>query len=143
MDDADRRVDICIKLVIRMLDEDNTVKDLAVKMIEDLWFPETSSGGQKPRSTNNAQDKSQLLSKVTVIMGVSEHFRDRQAPLEDMLHRIMAGKDDTDASHLRARYMEICDALIDGLVDASDLPGFVRTISLTLLFLLRSCFYRP
>lgn len=127
VDDTDRRVDICIKLVIRMLDEDNTVKDLAVKMIEEMWFPDTSSAGQKPRSSiNNTQDKSQLLSKVIVIMGVSESFKDRRAPLEDMLHRIMAEKDDSDALNLRRRYMEICDTLIDGLVDASDLPGFVR-----------------
>jgi cohesin loading factor subunit SCC2 len=111
---------------MRMLDEDTTVKDLAVKTLEDLWFQDIASSGQKPRSsTNNTHDKLQLLSKVTVIMAVSGNFKDRQSPLEDILHRIMVDKDDNDASQLRSRYVEICDTLIDGLVDASDLPGFV------------------
>jgi cohesin loading factor subunit SCC2 len=110
-----------------MLDEDDTVKELAVRTMEDLWFQDVSLIGQKPRLHSvGSQDKSQLLSKVTIIMGVSGNFKDRQSPLEDMLHRIMVGKEDGDVSHLRARYVEVCDTLIDGLVDASDLPGFVR-----------------
>ena len=32
-------VDIATQLVLRMLDEDETVKDLAIKPIEDLWSP--------------------------------------------------------------------------------------------------------
>jgi cohesin loading factor subunit SCC2 len=129
-DDINRRIDICTKLVMRMLDEDTTVKELAIKTIEDLWFQDVASNGQRPRSsTNIAHDKLQLLSKVTVIMAVSGNFKDRQSPLEDMLHRIMIDKDDNDALQLRERYVEICDTLIDGLVDASDLPGFVRTIT--------------
>jgi cohesin loading factor subunit SCC2 len=64
--------------------------------------------------------------KVAVIMGVSANFKDRQSPLEDMLHKIMADKDSSEASSLHSRYKEICETLIDGLVDASDLPGFVN-----------------
>jgi cohesin loading factor subunit SCC2 len=63
-------------------------------------------------------------------MGTSANFKDRQSPLEDILHKIMADKDGNEASSLHARYAEICEALIDGLVDASDLPGFVSTASL-------------
>jgi cohesin loading factor subunit SCC2 len=37
-DDSTRWIDICTKLVMRMLDEDNTVKELAVKTVEELWF---------------------------------------------------------------------------------------------------------
>lgn len=58
---------------------------------------------------------------------------DRQSPLEDMLRRIMLDKEDNDALHLRERYVDICDMLIDGLVDASDLPGFVRLLVSTVL----------
>lgn len=128
--ETSRRIDIGTKLVLRMTDEDDTVKDLAVKTMEELWFQNMTSlvSGMKgkPPIPNNPNDKGPLLSKVAVIMGVSANFKDRQSPLEDMLHKIVADKDG-DASHLRASYAEICEALIDGLVDASDLPGFVRS----------------
>ncbi|KAI0290109.1 hypothetical protein B0F90DRAFT_1654815 [Multifurca ochricompacta] len=139
-DDIKRRTDICTRLVLRMFDEDDTVKDLSIKTLEELWFPNIVSqpalqklrnGGQVP----DQQDKAQLLNKVSVIMSVAANFRDRQSPLEDVLHKIMVSKEDNEASQLHARYGEICEALIDGLVDASELPGFtvincIRTIYL-------------
>lgn len=100
-----------------MGDEDDGVKDLAVKTIEELWFQGLASG--------SILDKSQLLAKVTVVMGVASRFKDRNSHLEDMLHRIISEKSLNDASILHGRYVEICEALIDGLVDASDLPDFV------------------
>ncbi|THH23071.1 hypothetical protein EUX98_g8109 [Antrodiella citrinella] len=129
-------VDVCTRLVLRILDEDDSVKDLATKAIEELWFNDAHPIANAPkRQTMNAQDKSSLLSKVTVIMGVSATFKDRQSPLEDLLHQIMVGKSTDETSTLHLRYAEICEALIDGLVDASELPGFtvvncVRTIHL-------------
>ena len=118
-----------------MLDEDETVKDLAIKTIEELWFPPLPLASvlkSRTRTTapaNNSHDKTALLSKVAVIMGTSANFKDRQSPLEDILHKIMADKDGNEASSLDACYAEICEALIDGLVDASDLPGFVSIAS--------------
>ena len=134
-DDIKRRTDICTKLVLRLFDEDDTVKDLSIKTLEELWFPSTifQPSPQKPRNTTQGpdqHDKTQLLNKVSVIMGVAASFRDRQSPLEDVLHKIMAPKEGADAGQLHARYNEICEALIDGLVDASELPGFVRDPSL-------------
>lgn len=132
-DETSRRIDIGTKLVLRMTDEDDTVKDLAVKTMEELWFQNITSLASaikgKPPVPNSLNDKGPLLSKVAVIMGVSSNFKDRQSPLEDMLHKIIADKDG-DVPHLRASYAEICEALIDGLVDASDLPGFVRSYQL-------------
>jgi cohesin loading factor subunit SCC2 len=136
-EDSARRTDICTRLVQRMMDEDDTVKDLAVKTIEELWFQESQSvpspQKQKSRPTPNlVHEKGPLLAKVAVIMAVSASFKDRQSPLEDVLHRIMADKEGTAATSLHARYTEICEVLIDGLVDASDLPGFVRPPSFKL-----------
>jgi len=111
-----------------MLDEDETIKDLAIKSIEELWFPPLplqSALKNRTTTTSDALDKTTLLSKVSVIMGTAANFKDRQSPLEDMLHKIMADKEGTEKSSLHTRYSEICEALIDGLVDASDLPGFV------------------
>jgi cohesin loading factor subunit SCC2 len=144
-DDIKRRTDICTKLVLRMFDEDDTVKDLSIKTLEELWFPSTASQPalQKPRNgTQGADqhDKTQLLSKVSVIMGVAASFRDRQSPLEDVLHKIMASKEDADAGQLHARYSEICEALIDGLVDASELPGFTVINCIRTIYLLSSAY---
>jgi hypothetical protein len=116
-----------------MMDEDDTVKDLTVKTIEELWFQNTTPlpSALKSRtsaSLSNPHNKSVLLSKVAVIMGVSANFKDRHSPLEDMLHKIMADKQN-ETSSLHDRYAEICETLIDGLVDASDLPGFVGSLS--------------
>jgi len=133
INDDQRRIDICTKLVLRMYDEDDTVKDLAIKTIEELWFHEASSPlAQKSRSSEtpgSSMDKIELLKKVCIIMGVSANFKDRQSPLEDILHKIMVGKEGSETSDLHDRYGEICEILIDGLVDASDLPGFVRVLN--------------
>jgi cohesin loading factor subunit SCC2 len=130
IDDNTRRIDIATRLLLRMLDEDDTVKDLAMKTIEELWFPSTtvppSALRSRPGASSvNVHDKGPLLTKVAVIMGTSANFKDRQSPLEDVLHRIMVDKNGQEAASLHARYTEICETLIDGLVDASDLPGFV------------------
>ncbi|KAF4581480.1 Sister chromatid cohesion protein 2 [Pleurotus pulmonarius] len=139
-EDIPRRIDIATRLVLRNFDEDDTVKDLAVKSIEELWFqnPLPPSVLKKGGSSNNANatsTKGPLLNRVSVVMGVAANFRDRQSPLEDTLHKIVADKQDSEAASLHARYSEICEALIDGLVDDSDLPGFtvlncIRTIYL-------------
>ena len=140
-EDLERRVDICTKLVLRMLDEDDTVKDLAVKTMEELWFQNVPSQNVafkgKPPSSSNTHDKTSLLTKVSVIMGASAHFRDKQSPLEDLLHKIMSSQSSTDAPSMHVKYSEICETLIDGLVDASDLPGFVSVtlVSKTILVL--------
>ncbi|PCH40319.1 hypothetical protein WOLCODRAFT_67627 [Wolfiporia cocos MD-104 SS10] len=134
-EERSRRIDICIRIVLRMGDEDDTVKDLAIKTMEELWFQDSALITLKAKTAGTMQDKSELLSKVTVIMGVSGFFKDRHSPLEDLLHQVIASKEGNEASMLHKRYAEICEALIDGLVDASDLPGFtviscVRTICL-------------
>lgn len=119
-EDRGARIDICARIVLRMLDEDDTVKDLAIKTVEELWFTTATSPLKSSQS-----NKTELLTKVAVIMGVAAQFKDRQSPLEDLLHRIMADKSEQDRSALHQRYVEVCETLIDGLVDASDLPGFV------------------
>jgi cohesin loading factor subunit SCC2 len=127
-EDTGRRVDISTRLILRMQDEDASVTDLAVKTMEELWFHDAMpllNPKAKASTLNNSQGNDVLLAKVVVIMGVSANFKDRHSPFENMLHQIMADKEGTEASLLHARYTEICEVLIDGLVDASDLPGFV------------------
>ncbi|KAF8507524.1 hypothetical protein BU17DRAFT_57352 [Hysterangium stoloniferum] len=124
----DRRVDICTKLVLRMNDEDDTVKELAMKTIEDIWFGD-SQGQDIPKASGRSissplNERSQLLSKVSVIMGVSSQFRDRQSPLEELLHKVIVDKDGKESQSIHNRYIEIGNVLIDCLVDDQELPGF-------------------
>jgi cohesin loading factor subunit SCC2 len=121
-------IDIATRLVLRILDEDETVKDIASRSIEELWFTPSLPSAMKNRAhtgTSKPHDKTALITKVSVIMGTAANFKDRQSPLEDVLHKIIAGKEGPQRMSLHARYEEICQALIEGLVDASDLPGFV------------------
>ena len=123
-DDTGHRIDICTKLTMRWFDEDPSVKELAVKTLEELWFHDPCVTGPK-----RERSKEEVTSTVAVIMGVLVGFRERQSPMEDILHKMMLEKQESDIALLRSRYAEICDTLIDGLVDASDVPGFVSPIS--------------
>ena len=131
-----------------MIDEDDTVKDFAVKTVEELWFrdgvPTVPSQKSRTQSgSGRSPERSDLQAKVTVIMGVVANFKDRQSPIEDLLHQIMDEKDVNEMTTLHNRYSEICQTLIDGLVDASDLPGFVCIVFGRLtICVLTSCF-RP
>lgn len=108
---------------MRWFDEDPSVKELAVKTLEELWFHNPSVTGPK-----RERSKVEISSTVAVIMGVLAGFRERQSLLEDILHKMMLEKQESDVTLLRSRYVEICDMLIDGLVDASDVPGFVSPL---------------
>ena len=119
-DDTGHRIDICTKLMMRWFDEDPSVKELAVKTLEELWFHDYSAAGSK-----RERSKPEISSTVAVIIGVLAGFRERQSPLEDILHKMMVEKQESEIVLLRSRCVEICDMLIDGLVDASDAPGFV------------------
>ena len=111
---------------MRWFDEDPSIKELAVKTLEELWFHDPSLAGPK-----RERSKAETSSTVAVIMGVLAGFRERQSPLEDILHKIVLEKQESDIAFLRSRYIEICDMLIDGLVDASDVPGFVSPIQIS------------
>ncbi|ELU38190.1 proline-rich protein Rad9 [Rhizoctonia solani AG-1 IA] len=135
-DNHQRRVDICTKLVLRLFDEDDGIKDLAISTIEELWFcdiPESNSGKRvNSRETGTFTSRS-MTGKISVIMGVNANFRDRHSPLEDMLHEIISRKNDRDSSAIVRQYVDVCDALTDSLVDAQEIPGFsvvncIRTV---------------
>ncbi|KAI0823297.1 hypothetical protein BC628DRAFT_1504458 [Trametes gibbosa] len=136
-EDRDTRIDICMRIALRMHDEDDTVKDLAIKTIEELWFVSPASA---PRSNGIPQEKSDLLTKVAIIMGVAAKFKGGQSPLEDLLHRVMADKEENDRAPLHQRYVEVCETLIDGLVDASDLPGFTVLNCVQTIYLFTSAY---
>ncbi|CAE6432892.1 unnamed protein product [Rhizoctonia solani] len=135
-DNHQRRVDICTKLVLRLFDEDDGIKDLAINTIEELWFSdnhESSSGKRGANRETGASANGYMTTKISVIMGVNANFRDRHSPLEDMLHEIISRKGDKDSGPIVQQYVDVCDALTDSLVDAQEIPGFsvvncIRTV---------------
>ncbi|KAJ1303221.1 hypothetical protein OPQ81_011419 [Rhizoctonia solani] len=135
-DSHQRRVDICTKLVLRLFDEDDVIKDLAINTIEELWFSDTNESGSGKRTANRengASANGHMTTKISVIMGVNGNFRDRHSPLEDMLHEIISRKGDKDSGSIVQQYVDVCDALTDTLVDAQEIPGFsvvncIRTV---------------
>ncbi|TRM61170.1 hypothetical protein BD626DRAFT_502962 [Schizophyllum amplum] len=133
--EQEKRCDIARRIILRQLDEDDSVKDLAIKTIEELWFAPSPMAPSRNKTRDTADTRAALLSKVAIIMAVAGQFNDRQSPLEEVLHKIVSDNEASDAQFVRDRYLEVCHTLIDGLVDNSDLPGFtvlncVKTIYL-------------
>ena len=113
-----RQIDIAVKLVSRMSDDDDSVKvrklsycstralhksqDLSVKSLEELWFAETKStnpdrqNGNRGRSpvVENVDGDYRLSTEETykgiaaVITGVAMVLGDRHSPLEDFFHQV-------------------------------------------------------
>ncbi|KAL4249287.1 Sister chromatid cohesion protein [Abortiporus biennis] len=87
--DANTRTDICHRLVVRYGDEEESVKDLAVKTIEELWFHDTSPvGNQRTKSISNGPSQ-ELMDRITVIVGVVFRLKERPSLVEDVLRSIM------------------------------------------------------
>ncbi|KAG8957597.1 Sister chromatid cohesion protein 2 [Tulasnella sp. 419] len=134
--DGSRQVDICTKLVSRMSDEDDTVKELAMKTLEELWFgeatlPSNPKNTQRirvsagPEESKEEQVENRARSTAFVIMSVAGNFGDRHSPVEDLLHQVVASKEGSQAkSTVLERYKETLDALINSLVDGQSYPGF-------------------
>ncbi|EJU03190.1 ARM repeat-containing protein [Dacryopinax primogenitus] len=111
-DDRARKTDICVKMIQRMLDEDETVKDLAIKSMEEMWFPSVVAN---PRSSSQPPGED-----MRVFMEVVGAFKDRTSMLEDLLRQILLDKNRKDDSIIIQRYSALCDSLINCLVDDPD-----------------------
>lgn len=104
-------------------------QDLAVKTMEELWFT----------APNTSQARTDILSSIPVILGVCEAFKDKQSQFEELLSSMISNKDGKEKgaqNTLKGRFSDLCDALIDGLLDASEIPNFVRIHKDNRVFLL-------
>jgi hypothetical protein len=69
-----------------------------MKTLGELWFPssrdEAAAKANIRTTSNSVEEVTEMLTrdpvaeKVSVIMGVSDKFPDRQSPLEDFLHQV-------------------------------------------------------
>ncbi|KZS93606.1 hypothetical protein SISNIDRAFT_485224 [Sistotremastrum niveocremeum HHB9708] len=140
--DVDRRVDVITRLTMRIHDEDDNVKDLAIKTIEELWFTSTAEN-LEARNSRTAEygfdTKSRLAAKVSVIVKMIGEFQDRPT-LEDLLHKIITEKDGKEPVVIQKQYTEICDFLTDSLVDANESAGQNIVASIKTIYVFSSAY---
>ncbi|BGP51653.1 Sister chromatid cohesion protein 2 [Rhodotorula kratochvilovae] len=124
--EEEHKVDISRKLVYRVLDEDDGIKELAVETIEEIWF------GPPPKGAAQEADASlaQLASIITQTAGV---FKDRPPPVDEALRLIMAKHAEKGTQPPLDRLRVIMESLIDGLVEDErdmDLVAVIKTVYL-------------
>ncbi|GAA5983631.1 hypothetical protein JCM10908_000358 [Rhodotorula pacifica] len=120
IDDEATRVDICRKLVCRVLDEDDGIKELAVDAIEELWF----GAARKTHTTDSAQ----LARIITLTCGSAE---DRPPPVDDAMRLIMAKHVEKGTEPPLDRLREVVETLVDCLVENKndmDLVSGIKTV---------------
>ncbi|GAA6060785.1 hypothetical protein JCM10212_005434 [Sporobolomyces blumeae] len=121
IDDDKLRIEICRRLVYRVLDEDDGIKDLAIDAVEELWF------AQPLNNFNNTQ-----YSLSSVIMNVVGVHDGRAPPVEEALRLIMSKHAEKGTAAPLDRLRQVMEELVDSLVESDgekDVIACVRTVS--------------
>ncbi|GJN94290.1 hypothetical protein Rhopal_007364-T1 [Rhodotorula paludigena] len=125
VDDEKHRLEISRRLVYRVLDEDDGIKELAIETLEDLWFG-------SPVKNAAAQDSNdavaQLASIITQTAGV---YKERAPPVDEALRLIMAKHMEKGTEPPLERLRLVIESLIDGLVEDErdmDLVAGIKTV---------------
>ncbi|GAA5958783.1 hypothetical protein JCM21900_004761 [Sporobolomyces salmonicolor] len=129
VDDEALRIDICRRLVYRVLDEDDGIKELAVDAIEDLWF---SSAPKGAASAANQDQAARLASLSNIVMQVAGMFKERPPPVDEALRMIMAKHAEKGTKAPLERLREVMESLIDGLVEddrPTNVVACVKTVA--------------
>ncbi|GAA5875871.1 hypothetical protein JCM1840_002960 [Sporobolomyces johnsonii] len=129
VDDEALRIDICRRLVYRVLDEDDGIKELAVDAVEDLWFSPAPKGAA---SAVNQDQAARLASLSNVVMQVAGVFKERPPPVDEALRMIMAKHAEKGTEAPLERLREVMESLIDGLVEddrTTNVVACVKTVA--------------
>ncbi|BGP35332.1 Sister chromatid cohesion protein 2 [Rhodotorula toruloides] len=124
VDDEEQRVDICRRLVYRVLDEDDGIKELAVDAVEDLWF------GATPKSAQQ-DDAGRLAQLASIITQTTGNFKERAPPVDEALRAIMAKHTEKGTKPPLDRLREVIESLVDGLVEddrSMNLVAGIKTV---------------
>ncbi|KPV73441.1 uncharacterized protein RHOBADRAFT_55179 [Rhodotorula graminis WP1] len=122
----EHKVDISRKLVYRVLDEDDGIKDLAIDALEDIWFSTPSKNVAK----DSIDSLAQLASIITQTAGV---FKDRPPPVDEALRLIMSKHAEKGTEPPLERLKLVMESLIDGLVEDErnmDVVAGIKTVFL-------------
>lgn len=91
MEDTNARIEICKKLVGRVNDEDDGVKELAATAVEEIWFSSKLAskrkGGDGEREATPVE-KRETASKAHIMMAVAGSFREKPSPLEEIVRLV-------------------------------------------------------
>ncbi|KAK4330559.1 Sister chromatid cohesion protein 2 [Rhodotorula toruloides] len=124
VDDEEQRIDICRRLVYRVLDEDDGIKELAVDAVGDLWF------GATPKSAQQ-DDAARLTQLASIITQTTGNFKERPPPVDEALRAIMAKHAEKGTKPPLDRLREVIESLVDGLVEddrSMNLVAGIKTV---------------
>ncbi|GAA5844309.1 hypothetical protein JCM9279_001763 [Rhodotorula babjevae] len=124
--DEEHKVDISRKLVYRVLDEDDGIKELALDALEEVWFSTPSKNAAK----DSVDSLAQLAGVITQTAGI---FKERPPPVDEALRLIMAKHAEKGTEPPLDRLKLIMESLIDGLVEDErdmDVVAGVKTVFL-------------
>ena len=146
LEDDNLRVELCVRVVRSVADEDSGLQQLALNAVGEMWFgltsiqesdhsvlPSTTERAtpvkkeQKSRSETGTPSVSgvsesetgldDLACHASIIMKVCGQLRERPSPLEEVFRRIMRGQADEAAANILLRkFKGLVERLIDGLV---------------------------
>jgi cohesin loading factor subunit SCC2 len=137
--DYNRQIEIAVRLAQRVSDEDDGVKELAVRTLQEIWFEEQlplpTTPSRNKSSASNTDNQMSIQNRVVVIMGVAAN---RHTAVETLLHTIIGNK--SGSAPLLGQYSQMCQVLIEGLIDATDLPGFSVYNCVKTLYLFTSAY---
>ncbi|GAA5984976.1 hypothetical protein JCM11641_005602 [Rhodosporidiobolus odoratus] len=127
VDSEEQKTEISKRLVFRVLDEDDNIKDLAVEAIEDLWF------GPPPKASSGvSQDSLDEIARLAqVILETTGVYRERAPPVDEALKLIMLKHAEKGSAPPLDRVKSVVETLIDGLVENDremDLVAGVKTV---------------
>lgn len=128
------QIAISTKLVWRITDEDDGIKELAVDALEDLWF----SQPLLPARESASEGKSGIAHLASVIMSVSGADQTRPPPVDEILRAIIAKHLEKGTKAPLERLRQVTESLIDGLVEDDEslvsLENLLHEGFLTFLF---------
>lgn len=132
--DPAARIDICRRLVARVNDEDDGVKDLAASAVEELCFSSKTLGKRKAGdSDETALEKRDTASRASIVMAVAGTFREKPSPLEETVRLIISkhknpknNKSKDSMAIFVANLKALVEALVDALIDESGDDAKVR-----------------
>ncbi|KAH8915687.1 ARM repeat-containing protein [Atractiella rhizophila] len=114
---TETRAEISKRLLSRVMDEDDNVKESAMQAVEELWFNKSSKA-----------DAAEISSRAAVLMAVAG-----TSPLDEAIKFILKQNEDQQSPYIFQNIQAIFESLVDMLVDPPDgtevdIVGCMKTV---------------
>ncbi|TIB83183.1 hypothetical protein E3Q06_03022 [Wallemia mellicola] len=133
-DDLERKAEIGKMFCMRIVDEDDLLKDLALEVLDNLWLNlkiTKSSKATKDDHFDADEEVASIDGVVDVLMEVTKLFGDRYNLFEQAMEKIVSRHPKSHQLQISNRFKHVVAALIeriDNNEEDSDLLACVRTI---------------